>query len=642
MTARVHGGRCLVDPRAVPPERDGDLAAAVRAALAAVAAPLMHVIATAGHVDHGKSTLVKALTGMEPDRLEEERRRGLTIELGYAWTTLEPGGEQLAFVDVPGHHRFLRTMLAGVGPVPAALLVVAADGGWAAQTAEHVAALDALGVRHGLVAVTRSDLADPEPVCKDVLERLRETSLGAQTLEAVAVSGRTGAGLPELRAALHRLITRLPAPVTSGRVRLWVDRAFTIGGAGTVVTATLGAGTIRVGDELELAGAGGSRRVHVRSLQALGGPEKEVAAVARVALNLRGTSLAEVSRGDALLTPDSDLLTRAADVAAAEGTDLTELPTELVLHLGAASVTARVRPLGPGFARLTLDWPLPLRRGDRALLRDPGRQAVVAAVSVADIDPPSLARRGSSTARAAELACGLDAVAEVERRGAVSRRLLAQLGVLGLDEPLPEGVREVGGLLLTEQSWNRWAGELKRVVTDATAADPLAGGLPVGAAAEQLGIAEPRLIEPLAAAAGLRIQNGRLAPAAAAGLPPAAQAAYDAVAERLRDNPFDAPDAGDLAAAGMTIQILAAAVRQGLLLRLAGPSGPVVLLPDAPDEAVRRLAQLPAPFTVSDARAALGTTRRIAVPLLEHLDATRRTRRVDATGRVVIPRESRG
>jgi selenocysteine-specific elongation factor len=175
-------------------------------------------------------------------------------------------------------------------------------------------------------------------------------------------------------------------------------------------------------------------------------------------------------------------------------------------------------------------------------------------------------------------------------------------------------------------------------VVDAAAADPLAGGLPAAAAAERLGLADTRLIEPLAAAAGLRLQHGRVATAAPA-LPPAAQAAYDIIAKRLRDNPFDAPDANDLAAAGMTVQMLAAAERQGLLLRLLGPSGPVVLLPDAPDEAVRRLAALPAPFTVSDARGALATTRRVAVPLLEHLDATRRTRRVDATGRVVVARQ---
>jgi selenocysteine-specific elongation factor len=596
----------------------------------------MHVIATAGHVDHGKSTLVRALTGMEPDRLEEERRRGLTIELGYAWTTLDPGDEPLAFVDVPGHHRFLRTMLAGVGPVPAALLVVAADGGWEAQTAEHVAALDALGVRHGLVAVTRSDLADPEPVRKDVLERLRATSLGAQTLEAIAVSGRTGDGLPELREALRRLTSRLPEPVTTGRVRLWVDRAFTIGGAGTVVTATLGAGTIRLGDELELAGVNGTRRVHVRGLQALGGPESEVSAVARVALNLRGTSLSEVARGDAILTPDADLLTLVADVEGAESVDLTDLPAELVLHLGAASVPVRVRPLGEQFARLTLEWALPLRRGDRALLRDPGRQSVVAAVTVADIDPPSLERRGAANARAGELAQGLDAVAEVGRRGTASRWLLDQLGVLPAGDPTPPGLRESSGLLVTENAWQDWTRRLAQAVEVAGRADPLAGGLPAAAAAEQLGLTDTRLVEPLAAAAGLRVSNGRVAPAAAASLPPAAQAAYDAVAARLRENPFDAPDANELAAAGLTVAILAAAVRQGLLLRLSTPSAPVVLLPDAPAQAVRLLAELPSPFTVSDARSALNTTRRIAVPLLEHLDATRRTRRVDATGRVVL------
>jgi selenocysteine-specific elongation factor len=602
----------------------------------------MFVIATAGHVDHGKSTLVRALTGMEPDRLEEERRRGLTIELGYAWTTLHPGDEPLAFVDVPGHHRFLRTMLAGVGPVPAALLVVAADGGWEAQTGEHVAALDALGVQHGLVAVTRSDLADPEPVRKDVLERLRGTSLGSGTLEAIAVSGRTGEGLPELRDALRRLTDRLPKPVTTGRVRLWVDRAFTIGGAGTVVTATLGAGTIRLGDELELAGPGvasGSRRVYVRGLQALGGPEREVSAVARVALNLRGTSLSEVARGDALLTPAADLLTRVADVAGvavAETVDLTEIAAELVLHLGAASVPVRVRPFGEQFARLTLEWPLPLRRGDRALLRDPGRQTVVAAVTVADIDPPSLERRGAANARAAELAAGLDAVAEVARRGTASRRLLDQLGVLPAGEPLPAGIREESGLLVTDETWQDWTRRLSRAVQAASAADPLAGGLPAAAAAERLNLTDARLIEPLAGAAGLRMHNGRVAPAAAATLPPAAQAAYDAIAARLRENPFDAPEANHLTAAGMTVPILAAAVRQGLLLRLTGTSGPVVLLPDAPDQAVRLLAQLPAPFTVSDARGALGTSRRVAIPLLEHLDATRRTRRVDASGRIVL------
>ena len=162
----------------------------------------MQVIATAGHVDHGKSALVRALTGMEPDRWAEERRRGLTIDLGFAWMTL-PDGERVAFVDVPGHERFVPNMLAGVGPVPAVLVVVAADGGWMPQSAEHLAAIDAVGIRHGLLAVTRCDLADPGPATRQALEQVSRTSLGS--VEAVAVSAVTGAGLPELRAALARL-----------------------------------------------------------------------------------------------------------------------------------------------------------------------------------------------------------------------------------------------------------------------------------------------------------------------------------------------------------------------------------------------------------------------------------------------------
>jgi selenocysteine-specific elongation factor len=601
----------------------------------------MHVIATAGHVDHGKSTLVRALTGMEPDRLAEERRRGLTIELGYAWTTLL-SGEQVAFVDVPGHHRFLSTMLAGVGPVPAAMLVVAADGGWEAQTAEHVAALDALGVRHGLVAITRSDLADPAPVRAELTTRLRDTSLGSGgDIELIDVSGRTGAGLEDLRSALERLVARLPAPQTTGRIRVWVDRAFTIGGAGTVVTGTLGQGTLSLGDELELAGAEGVRPMRIRGLQALGGDEKAVSAVARVAVNLRGVGVAEVARGDALLTPGADLLTRTVDVEvqlpAGDQADVADLPSELAFHIGAAAAPVRLRPLGHGFARLTLAADLPLRRGDRGLLRDPGRHSVAAAVVIADIEPPALERRGAAQARAFELAQGLDPLVEVSRRGAVARDRLQLLGVLDRDVPLPDGLFEVSGLVVNAADRKEWMGRLRSVVDEAAERDPLAGGLPFAAAAQQAGIPEVRLVGPLAEAAGLRLTGGRVT-APVAELPADLRSALLSISERLRTDPFDAPDANDLVAAGMTSPMLAAAERAGALLRLAGPSGPVVLLPDAPDIAVQRLAALAAPFTVSDARQALATTRRVAVPLLEHLDATRRTRRVDANGRVLVSR----
>src|SRR5580698_3038543 len=166
-----------------------------------------HVVATAGHVDHGKSALVRALTGMEPDRWAEEQRRGLTIDLGFAWCELA-GGQRVALVDVPGHERFVPNMLAGVGPVPAVLFVVAADGGWMPQSAEHLAAIDAVGIRHGLLAVTRADLADPGPAMRQALGHLARSGLGQA--EAVAVSAVTGQGLPELRAALARLAAALP------------------------------------------------------------------------------------------------------------------------------------------------------------------------------------------------------------------------------------------------------------------------------------------------------------------------------------------------------------------------------------------------------------------------------------------------
>src|SRR4051812_6017135 len=306
----------------------------------------MYVVATAGHVDHGKSTLVRALTGMEPDRWAEERRRGMTIDLGFAWTTL-PSGASLAFVDVPGHERFVGNMLAGVGPVPAALLVVAADEGWMPQSAEHVAALDALGVRHGLLVITRADLADPGPALAQARAELAPTTLAG--VPDLAVSAVTGAGLPELRHALDDLATRLPAAVPDAPVRLWVDRSFTIKGSGTVVTGTLHAGTLHVGDDLDLAGT----RVHVRGLHTLGTPATSVTAVARVAVNLRGVPKDRIARGAALLTPDRFRPTDVIDVRLL-GDPVQALPETAMLHVGSAAVAVRVRPLGPDTARLRL------------------------------------------------------------------------------------------------------------------------------------------------------------------------------------------------------------------------------------------------------------------------------------------------
>jgi selenocysteine-specific elongation factor len=581
----------------------------------------MHVIATAGHVDHGKSALVRALTGMEPDRWAEERRRGMTIDLGYAWTSLpgRPADELLAFVDVPGHQRFIGNMLAGLGPAPAVLLVVAADEGWREQSAEHLAAVNALDVRHGLVAVTRSDLADPSIALTQARRHAAASSLGE--VEAVAVSGLTGEGLPELRAALGRLVERLPEPVTTGRVRLWVDRSFTVRGSGTVVTGTLGSGRLAVGDELEVHG----RRVRVRGLQCAGRPADVVPAVARVAVNLRGVPHDAVHRGAPLVTPEAWHFTSCMDVQVS--VEAASLPAQLLLHLGTAELPVRVRPLGGRIARLSLPRPVPLQVADRAILRDPGAQVLAASVLVVDPDPPALTRRGAARRRADELATEADAQAEVRRRGVVRRSHLVRLGVPVADD-LP--VRRAGDWLIAPDVWTTWAGRLTTLVDERARAAPLDPGLRVETAVQRLDLPDRALLESLVAHADLQLAAGRVRrPGIRASLGDA-EPAVRALERRLAAAPFAAPDRADLGELGLGIAQLAVAVASGRLIRI-GPE--VVLLPAALDQARRILEQLPQPFTTSEARQALGTTRRIAVPLLERLDADGFTRRLDSSGR---------
>ncbi len=594
----------------------------------------MHVLATAGHVDHGKSTLVRALTGIEPDRLAEERRRGMTLDLGFAWTTL-PGGETVAFVDVPGHERFVGTMLAGVGPVPGVVVVVAADEGWRAQTSEHVEVLDSLGVRHGLLVVTRADLADPAPVLAFARERLSRTSLGE--VEAVAVSAVTGAGLDDLRVALARLAGSLPEPVTGGRVRLFVDRAFTVRGSGTVVTGTLGAGTVRTNDRLLLVPAG--TEVRVRGLESLGHQHDEVAAVARVAVNLRGLPVDEVRRGHVLVTPDRWVLADVVDVRLSS-LDPADLPGDLLLHIGSAAVPCRVRPFGEDTARVRLATPLPLQPGDRAVLREPSSRLATGLV-VLDVDPPELRRRGAALNRAIELAAASgrpDVVAEVARRGSVTREWLAAVGVLGGADPAPAELVAVGDHLVDPSTWQRWGKDLATAVDEHRAAAPLEPGLPAKAAAQAIGVPDPRLVEALVRDSGgaLLARGGRITrPGAAPGFSAAARRALDAVCARLAADPFDAPSVPELAAAGLTREILAAAAAAGMVLRLRTE---VVLDPAAPEVARAVLAGLPQPFTLSDARQALRTTRRVAVPFFEHLDSLGITVRVDANHRRIADR----
>lgn len=585
----------------------------------------MHVVATAGHVDHGKSTLVRALTGMEPDRLAEERRRGLTVDLGFAWTEL--AGHALAFVDVPGHERFVPNMLAGTGPVAAALFVVAADEGWQAQSEEHLAALDAFGVRHGLLVVTKADRADPAPVLADASRRLAPTSLGK--VGAVALSARTGEGVDRLREQLVTLARALPEPDRAADVRLWIDRAFTVKGAGTVVTGTLGAGTVEVGERLRLSTG---PLVTVRGLQALGTPRTRVDAVARVAVNLRGVDRDEVRRGDALLTPGAWELTEAVDVRL-RGAKSGELHRALVLHVGAAAVPCRVRPLGTATARLTLSEPLPLRAGDAGLLRDPGEHRGCAGctgcvgVDVLDPDPPSLRRRGAARARAAELDGTWQATvaAYVRRHGVVE---LSRLRALGWRAPGPR----VGEFAVDEHL----LAELPRRAQEEFAAwrarDPLAAGMPVGSLRHALAV-PAELLTAVLARTGLELAGGLVrAPDSAESLPDHLERAVSEVERALARAPFRAPEADELARLGLGARELAAAERAGRLVRVA-PG--VVLGPEAPRRARLVLEELPQPFTVSQARKALDTTRRVAVPLLERLDAEGVTRRNDDTTRTL-------
>jgi selenocysteine-specific elongation factor len=613
----------------------------------------MQVIATAGHVDHGKSALVRALTGMEPDRWAEERRRGLTIDLGFAWMTL-PDGERLAFVDVPGHERFVPNMLAGVGPVPAVLVVVAADGGWMPQSAEHLAAIDAVGIRRGLLAVTRCDLADPGPATRQALEQISRTSLGS--VEAVAVSAVTGAGLAELRAALGRLVASLPVPDAAAPVRLWVDRSFSIRGSGTVVTGTLPAGTIRSGQELLLTPS--MRPARIRGIESLNEPVASAGGVARVALNLRGIPADVPARGMALIDAGRWTMTKLADVRLSLPGPL-RLPPDMTVHIGSARTLARMRPLGPedaGIARLTLREALPLHVGDRLLLRDPGSADVtILGATVLDVAPPALVRRGAAAAAGRQLAAWPDVPAAADllrRHGLLRAEAVAAMGVAGR---LPPPVT-ASGWLADPVRWTELRRQLTEVVAAHARRDPLAIGLPPEAARAALRLPDRALVEALArmpppenAPSRMRLDGGYLrlgepqkplqTQEPQPALPPHVVAGVRAVLADLADAPFLAPEAGRLRELGLDARAIGAAARAGLLLRVTEQ---IVLAPGAAAEAARALAGLPQPFTAAEARQALGTTRRVAIPLLEYLDRAGITQRLpDDRRRMRLGRDPR-
>jgi selenocysteine-specific elongation factor len=432
----------------------------------------------------------------------------------------------------------------------------------------------------------------------------------------VAVSAATGAGMPDVVAALESLLAGLPTPDREAPVRLWIDRAFPVRGAGTVVTGTLAAGRVATGDRLQLGG----REVGVRGVHSLGQPVERAEATARVALNLRGIAVEELSRGDALLTPGAFRSTAELDVTLAREPE-DRLPAEVVVHVGSAAVGARLRPLDGVAVRLRLATPLPLRVGDRLLLRDPGARRVFGA-DVRDVDPPELRRRGAARRRAEELAARptgtAGAAAELARRRFVRAADFAAMGW-----PVPEQATTVGPWLLAPGLVDELAAALPGIVTRYRQLRPLEPGPPVAVARRALELPDDELV-PAVVRDPLALREGRVV-AATAGLPARVQQAVDGIRATLAADPFAAPDADQLRAAGLGPRELAAAVRDGQLVRIADG---VYLAPGIAEQARARLAAVPAPFTLSQARSAWGTSRRVAVPLMEWLDARGVTERL--------------
>lgn len=558
----------------------------------------MHVVATAGHVDHGKSTLVEALTGTDPDRFAEEKARGLTIDLGFAATTL-PSGAALSLVDVPGHVRFLKNMLAGVGAVDACLFVVAATEGWKPQSEEHLRILQLLGIGHGVIALTKVGTADEDLVDLarlEIIEQVEGTFLDGATV--VATDAPTGLGLDDLRAALDNLVAATPTAVDHGRPRLWVDRAFSAKGAGTVVTGTLSGGALRVDDELAIHPAGTA--VRVRSLENHHASHLELPPGSRCAVNLVGAAHDEVVRGDVLVRSDQWHHTAVFD-ASLQVLERLDHPVSRrgahVLYLGSGEHPVRMRILGPdalepgseGSVRIHLPRPLPLLPGDRFVLRESGRSETVGGGEVLDVDP-------TEKASAARPDRSVDRV--VKERGWVDADELERL----------TGERRAPDV-------DRWVvdpemlhGTLERLRDTVDSVGPL-------------GLELSRLDPFERAVAGLLgdavIEAGRLVPVGT--VDPLADHPFVAA---LAASPFTPPGPD-----GVDRGELRELVRRGDVIEVEGIFYSTSAIDAAARLAARLLVDDPDGFTVSVFREAAGNTRKHAMPLLSHLDGTGITRR---------------
>jgi len=556
-------------------------------------------VVTAGHVDHGKSALVRALTGTDPDHLAEERRRGLTIDLGFAHTTL-PSGAALSIVDVPGHERFVHNMLAGVGAVAGCLFVVDAVEGWKPQSEEHVRILELLGVPRGIVALTKADLVDAamrELADEEVAEHLRGTFL--EDAPRLVVSSRTGEGLPDLVEALDRLVdAACRTPPTVGRRRLWIDRAFTAAGSGTVVTGTSTGAELRVGDHVIVEP--GAHRARIRGIQTAGEVVDVIGAGERVALNLVGVHHDDLARGMAVVDVDRWRLTERFDaslrVLGSLGHDVTGRGA-YVVHVGSGEHPARVRVLGDGtispgddgHVRVFLPQALPLLPGDRYVLRESGRSETVGGGEVLDIDPLLPAR----TARPDR---SIERV--VVERGWVT---VADLEALTGERVAP-----------TVGDWVTTADELAAVTAELRAQVDGAG-----LAGVDLAGLDDRQRAVLAMWDDVTVDGGVVRPRSGGDDPYADHPVLDVVrAGGFRPPSVDVPrsEVRELVRRGHAVE------RDGVLFHRH-------TVDDAALVAARLLAADPDGYTIADFRDATATTRKYALALVAELDARGVTRR---------------
>lgn len=577
----------------------------------------MPIIATAGHVDHGKSTLVEALTGRDPDRWAEEKERGLTIDLGFAWAQI--GDRPIGFVDVPGHERFIKNMLAGIGGLTVALFVVAADEGWMPQSEEHMAVLDLLDVTHGVIALTRIDVADPDIVELariEVEDRLAGTSLEGWPI--TEVSAVTGEGMEELKTNLAAALSAAGEPGDTGRPRLWVDRSFVISGAGVVVTGTLLDGSIAAGDNVELWP--GPQRARIRGLQS---HESDVASAApgsRVAANLVGLERDEVARGALLCRPGQafDSSRFLVTTRPVRGHEAVTDRGAYQLHAGSGAWPVRVRSVAEDTLLITATDRIPLACGDRYILRETGRRAVVGGGRILDPRPGDRAA-ATLAADAVLLAAGLDRGPNVMATNLLAIRQTAPLEELEVDSRggSPSDAVIGGRQAMHVTAAEQVESELARAVAAFHEVNPLRPGIPKATLASSHGL-DRALLDALLARRDDLVDEGATVRSVDHGTSwsQADETAWEAAVELLEGAGLAVPRASQL---GLRGELMHAAIREGRLTRIGED---LVYLPGQLAEMTQRLAALPAEFTVAEFRDAMGISRRHAVPLLEWLDGT--------------------